>query len=1271
MLTVPGHILQRVRSYGARFFHHFGIHCATHQIRVILISAVVITSLLFPAVHQYLPPHSHGFALTLRALDSFLTPDDISSYFLRQDTRNLWEGHEDIQVLEDSVARVRCGTEGLLRLERVLVHSSATVGPTGALNHDTLLATLELEDRISKVIHSRGLPCLRGPGRSCFSLSPLAYWNHDIHELTNDSDVLHTINAHRNVSVAGVLLRPDMVLAGRDGDEIEEETDSAMFLVLSYFFLDTDCLGNAGHFAWLHALEDAISTNGHLILQARAPDLIALDYKKVTSANKRTSVLSIFSYVAYLAFAVYFYQSMRRMDKVHSRIGLAFTGLVEILVSTITSVSVCTLVGFKVTMVPWEIFPIVVIFIGVENMLTLVDAVVHTSIALPVKMRVAEGLSRAGTSNTLKVVSYNTVLGVIAFFSTGAIRQFCAFAIVVLVAHWFLVHTFFVTVLSIDIQRLELDELLQQGTTLTSPHDDKKDDNTKLPHTKWGRFLLNTQTMVRGRPAKNISLLLLLAVTATLYWAAYPGSADIKNRRHVIHRGGSPAIDTVSLSDSITPAERIWQLLNPAGNDIVHVRMESPAILLLHTRSSDESRDHVAEYQNRSRLSLLFLRLLRPAVWFGKIVVVPMIFTIVALYALLLYLLKDAELLEAQRNRAEPNEPIIKEEITFAALPRAFPTDVETVAANRNGTVVVAIGMQNELVVWKLDDCTCKTLDTSDLLLECTMPSPASMLTSAAVDEEGVFCAAGNGAGIIALWSLAKGSIQPQTVFPDSAASAVTQIHFSQALSLESDESSSMASSALSSTPPYPGTIYAVYENGNVVRWPIQSHIHPIRYTPTRSGVLVKSLLLSVHADDRALVAFIMDDGAVELIDPERPDDLLHPECCIPAGNPADLVCTLHTCKTELEGADRLIIAAVTHAGVISIWDGSTMERICVIEGAFGSVSNLRIVPSPIEICSTCGEYPFENFLLVFSAGQIVVFYRAYLSIPTHRCTCVQNQPKPQLRSSILGRRSRSASGASSTGVVTPTHVRSRVSSISSTAPVETSMYPMSGHGVHSRRASDRETMRRTLDTFIVSDQDEFDSSQSIGPQDINQPNHLSSATRTTSFWQNLVVVRIGETSCERGGWDVACGNRIVGIRRKPRPLLTRRREVPHAKLRPLPSMGLTLQDLERWELWMFNPPDARLEASPIIALDDRTSSVLSRYKLGASSNRPVTARRPSVGEAIPRLHFTRVSPVVGGESCCVAGFGNTVGVFNFGDHATRSTWQTTTERLRNSLDRS
>lgn len=87
------------------------------------------------------------------------------------------------------------------------------------------------------------------------------------------------------------------------------------------------------------------------------------------------------------------------------------------------------------------------------------DDVVSTSIHLPVKERIAAGMSEAGASNTLKVVTCNSVLGIIAVFAPGAIRQFCIFAVVVLVAHWFLVHTFFVAVLSIDLQRLEVIEI--------------------------------------------------------------------------------------------------------------------------------------------------------------------------------------------------------------------------------------------------------------------------------------------------------------------------------------------------------------------------------------------------------------------------------------------------------------------------------------------------------------------------------------------------------------------------------------------------------------------------------------------------------------------------------------------------------------------------------------------------------------------------------------------------------------------------------------------
>jgi hypothetical protein len=73
-----------------------------------------------------------------------------------------------------------------------------------------------------------------------------------------------------------------------------------------------------------------------------------------------------------------------------------------------------------------------------------------------VKERIGIGLSKSGTSNTIKVVSYNALLGTIAFFATGAIHQFCVFAIVVLVIHWIHINTMFIGVLAIDLHRLEV-----------------------------------------------------------------------------------------------------------------------------------------------------------------------------------------------------------------------------------------------------------------------------------------------------------------------------------------------------------------------------------------------------------------------------------------------------------------------------------------------------------------------------------------------------------------------------------------------------------------------------------------------------------------------------------------------------------------------------------------------------------------------------------------------------------------------------------------------
>ncbi|KAF9821625.1 hypothetical protein IEO21_00471 [Rhodonia placenta] len=1277
-------VLQRTREYGTRFFHRFGIHCATHQIRLILVSSVVITSLLFPAIAVYSSPETRFFAgFTLRVLDSFSTSDDLSRYFDHHDLRNLWEGHSTLRIREDSVARAQCGVQGILRSERVLVGSISPDYGLEAVEPGTLASALKLEKRLSGLITSRGLPCVKTSAGSCFSLSPSVFWDHSEESILADDNVLETVNSARNVSSAGISINPEILLAGRElRDPTGPHIDGAMFLALTYFFRDRDCLDNTGHFQWLRVLEAAAGHAGDLVVQAQAPKLVALEYDKNVSTRSRITILSAFCYAAYLTFFVYCAQSMRRMVTVHSRFGLALTGLVELLVSTITSLSVCALVGFRMTMVPWELFPIIVIFIGVENMFHIVDAVLKTPVTVPVKERIAQGLSQAGTSNTLKVVSYNAVLGVIAFFSTGAIRQFCAFSIVVLVAHWFLVHTFFVTVLSIDIQRLELDELLRQDSL--GPSDSSKPATaTKVlpPPRTWSQAITATQNAIKGRPAKNISFFLLLAITATLYFATSPVSVPYReDTRSAYQRHLLANVHKISSADRISPAFRIWQMLNPSDDALIHIRVESPTILVLAPEEDADTNpvpviDQEKAFRPRvSRLGRLWNRLFRHVWWLTKYMVLPITATTVLLYGLLLYLLKNVELLETQRQRPGPDHDSSDEsssvegEVSFTTLPRAFPTDVDAIASSKDGKVVATLGLQNEVVVWRTTTRAYMTVDTSNILLSsASTPTAATTLTTLAVHPSGTVCAAGTGSGVIGVWTIYQDQakrLTELTISDHTSGAGVAALYFAQPQLRPPSPMRPLTPSPSPSdrrSSQSPIILYATYDNGSVVRWEVEADSKcSARYVaPTRSGSVVKSMLLPVHGDDRLLVGFSLDDGTFELCDINRPDQLIAKECWIAAGNPQDLVCAIDVCNLQLDGKRYIVICAATQAGVVSLWDAGTRDCLFIMDEPFGEVNQLRVTAVPLTSCLVCGELPCENFLVSFSVGQVILFFRAYLYLPTRRCSCPRNQPQNSLLSSSLGHRSRSgsmASIASSNGSNTPKRARSRnpsISSISSTSSaLEAPMFPVSAHGVHSRRASEKESMRRTHDTFFInSDCDDADP-RPLGPVDVNPIAGFLSVHPPTSIWQSLIVVRVADAMFERGSWDVV-GHRVVGIRRKARPQFVQRRNDHKVELKVESPHGLSASTLERWELWTFDPDDSRLQASPLSAINrDVHERGINKRRRGMSvteSSKGQASPTTKRTQLIPRLHFTRVTPFVGSSTMCMAGFGNTVGLFDFG----------------------
>ena len=111
------------------------------------------------------------------------------------------------------------------------------------------------------------------------------------------------------------------------------------------------------------------------------------------------------------------------------------------------SVGLCAWFGLRLTLHGRaDVFPYLVVIIGLENILVLTRSVVSTPANLDVKIRVAQGLSREGWNITKNLLAEVTILTVGFFTFVPAIQEFCLFAVVALLSDFFLQMLFFTTV---------------------------------------------------------------------------------------------------------------------------------------------------------------------------------------------------------------------------------------------------------------------------------------------------------------------------------------------------------------------------------------------------------------------------------------------------------------------------------------------------------------------------------------------------------------------------------------------------------------------------------------------------------------------------------------------------------------------------------------------------------------------------------------------------------------------------------------------------------
>jgi WD40 repeat protein len=475
-----------------------------------------------------------------------------------------------------------------------------------------------------------------------------------------------------------------------------------------------------------------------------------------------------------------------------------------------------------------EILPFVIVLVGSENMFVLTDAIVSTPLSLTVPARIGAGLNAAGVPIAVTVVSDVALMALIAaVVGVPAVREFCLFAICSLVVDFFMQMTFFVTVLSIDLQRLELADLLAQGgrgqaEPIGSP--DEQDDtavdsededadalqpsSTRGPQPSSGRsertdsyLKMSCKAAWRARTARTATLSGLLAALFGLYLyygtgyqaegvhgptlpfaEAYPsssvfGSQDVRpTSTHLSSQTFDPLAHLPSDAEQSvqqpwwqsSPSAPFWQALNPRGAPYVRIVVAPWTIVSLRGATS-VGPEHARPVAFAAWA--LFRPRVRALIWFFKLSVLPIAGTTGLLWVLLLYLLKDTELLYAQEDKEDAlfddsatdrgagddsdreAAPPLKVQLTAARA--LHGSDVDYVA--QDGDTVVSVAIDSSISVWRVGGPA-----RSVASLHQT-PSPGSAVsarapqaTCAAVDEAADLAAVGFRSGAISVLLLSS-----------------------------------------------------------------------------------------------------------------------------------------------------------------------------------------------------------------------------------------------------------------------------------------------------------------------------------------------------------------------------------------------------------------------------------------------------------------------------------------------------------------------------------
>lgn len=448
-------------------FARYGRYIAGHVVTALLISATVATILIYPIPYiftsdfvngaSYLPHHVWTVAQPL-TYDTALEPDIIM--------RSIWVHSSYMEALNAELLVSALDLQDEL-LGETKDFSPKDTQPKPANYQNNGQLSLTQRDALH-VSNGR-------TNQSWFFHSPLMYWHGSRDNILADHDILSTINDGKNQSnFANTTLRHSVVFSGKRFEDRRLVAADAIVITLL-------CLGRDSPigYQWERA---ALSLPEKFAdkFDVYPPDggyarsqLYEFQFRPISAQD----ILSLAFAYGFALF--YFLMSLSKLRAVKSKIGLIVTIITQIAFSIMSSFTVCAIFNFDLSRIPQAAYPLVVLSMSLENIFRLINAVILTPSEDSTSNRI--GYAFGQTAHTALASSLQNVLilvGLSRVVSPG-VSAFCIFAAVAIVFDLFYLSTFFLSVLSVDVRRMELGDALAKAALRQSRH--KHRENGRVP----------------------------------------------------------------------------------------------------------------------------------------------------------------------------------------------------------------------------------------------------------------------------------------------------------------------------------------------------------------------------------------------------------------------------------------------------------------------------------------------------------------------------------------------------------------------------------------------------------------------------------------------------------------------------------------------------------------------------------------------------------------------------------------------------------------------